>query len=133
MGRLIVILLDTCALLWWTLDPDRLSKRANEVCTDINKDGGYISSISIWEIGVKMKKGTLNIGIDLNSYLSRLKALGSLEIVVVDETIWIKNISLTWENKDTADRIIVATAMLKNLPIVTKDKIIRDFYDKVIW
>ena len=80
-----------------------------------------------------MKKGTLNIGIDLNSYLSRLKALGSLEIVVVDETIWIKNISLTWENKDTADRIIVATAMLKNLPIVTKDKIIRDFYQHIIW
>ncbi|KKK67831.1 hypothetical protein LCGC14_2950150, partial [marine sediment metagenome] len=54
-------------------------------------------------------------------------------IIPVDENIWIKNLSLKWSNNDPADRTIVATAMLKKLPIITKDKIIRDFYPEIIW
>jgi PIN domain nuclease of toxin-antitoxin system len=133
MGRFRLILLDTCALLWWTLDPAGLSKRAKETCTKINSEGAFISSISIWEIGIKLKKGVLNLGIDINSYVNRLKLLGSIEIIAIDENIWIKNLSLSWENKDPADRTIVATALLRNLPIVTKDKIIWDFYEHIIW
>ncbi len=38
-----------------------------------------------------------------------------------------------WEHRDPADRTIVATAVLKDLPIVTKDDIIGRFYPKVIW
>jgi PIN domain nuclease of toxin-antitoxin system len=128
-----MILLDTCALLWWTLDPDRLSQRAGEICSRIDNEGAFISSITIWEIGIKIKKKTLQIGEDINSYLRRLKLLGSTEIIPVDENIWIKNLSLAWDNKDPADRTIVATAIINDLPIVTKDKVIWDYYDNIIW
>ena len=133
MGRVKVILLDTCALLWWTLDPDHLSKKATDTCARINKDGAFISSASIWEIAVKMRKGSLTLGIDLHSYISRLKLLGSVEIIPIDENIWYRSILLSWNNKDIVDRTIVATAMINKLPIVTKDKIIHNFYKKVIW
>jgi len=127
------VLLDTCALLWWTLDPDSLSEKAKKVCTQIVSKGGFISSISIWEIGIKMKKGFLNIGEDLQSYVNRLKLLGYIEIIPVDEDIWVRNILMPWENRDIVDRTIVATAMLNNFPIITKDKIISDYYDNIIW
>jgi len=128
-----MIILDTCVLLWWTLDPDHLSDKAKQCCSRIDQDGAFISSITIWEIGIKMKKGILNIGEDINSYLRRLRRLGSIEIVPVDEDIWVKNISLSWDNKDPADRTIVATALLRDLPIVTKDKAIWEFYKNIIW
>ena len=128
-----MILLDTCALLWWTLDPNKLSPKASKVCSKIYHEGGFISSISIWEIGIKIKKKSINIDIRIEDYLHRLQKLGSLEIVSVDEEILVKNLSLSWENKDPCDRTIVATAMLKNLPILTKDTAIRDFYKNTIW
>jgi PIN domain nuclease of toxin-antitoxin system len=134
MGRFNhMILLDTCALIWWTLDPSQLSPLASKACDEIYFTGGAISSISLWEIGIKMKKGILEIGIPLEDYARRLKQLERFEIIPVDENIWIRNISLEWPHKDPADRTIVATALLMDLPIVSKDTIIKDFYPHVIW
>ncbi len=65
---MIMVLLDTCALIWWTLDPKELSKPAARACDAIHETGGIISSISIWEIGVKIKKGKIDIGISLEDY-----------------------------------------------------------------
>jgi len=128
-----MIILDTCALLWWTIDPVNLSVRAKEVCGKIKDEGAFISSITIWEIGIKMKKKILDIGVNIEGYVARLKKLGTVEIIPVDEDIWIRNISLPWDHRDPADRTIVATAGMKGLPIVTKDKVIKDFYPEVIW
>lgn len=128
-----MIVLDTCALIWWTLDPENLSEPALKACENIYRTGGIISSISLWEIGIKIKKGTLDIGLTLEEYIQRLRQIDELEIVPVDEYIWAKNISFDWPHKDPADRTIVATAFLKNLPIVTKDNAIKHFYPHIIW
>lgn len=133
MGFVTVVLLDTCVLLWWTLAPESLSENAAETCNKIKAEGAFISSISIWEIGIKQQRGKLDLADSLSSYVDRLKALGSIEIIPVDENIWLRNLALDWENRDPADRTIVATAMLKSLPIVTRDQVIRDFYEPVIW
>jgi len=128
-----MILLDTCALIWWTLDPKELSISAARACDEIHKTGGVISSISIWEIGIKIKKGKIDIGISLEEYVSRLKRLEKFEIVPVDEDIWVKSISLDWSHQDPADRAIISTATLRDIPIVSKDTLIRNFYPDVIW
>jgi PIN domain nuclease of toxin-antitoxin system len=128
-----VVLLDTCALLWWTLEPESLSPRAREACDRIVIDGGFISSISVWEAGIKARRGALELGTTLEDYVARLRKLSSPEIVALDEDIWVKNLSLPWDHRDPADRTIVATAFLKDLPIVTKDEVIGRFYPKVIW
>ncbi len=133
MGPVGLVLLDTCALLWWTLDPERLSATAQQICAAIPTEGGFVSSISIWEIWIKQKKGTLEIRESLAGYVDRLKSLGCIEIVPVDEQIWLENIQLDWDHSDPADRTIVATALTKNLAILTKDQIILDFYPKAVW
>jgi PIN domain nuclease of toxin-antitoxin system len=47
-----VILLDTHALLGWALDPALLSETAAGFLARMESEGGYASSISIWELGV---------------------------------------------------------------------------------
>ena len=108
-----MMLLDTCALLWWTLDPEQLSDSAAIACERISDNNAFISAISIWEIGIKIKKGKLDIGMDLREYLNRLNLLDVLKIIPVDENIWVENIFLEWDHRDPADRTIVATAKLK--------------------
>ena len=89
-----MVFLDTCALLCWTLASDYLSAKALEYCNKISSAGASISSITMWEIGIKIKKGILNIGEGLKAYVARLKSLNTVNIIPVDENIWIKNLSL---------------------------------------
>jgi PIN domain nuclease of toxin-antitoxin system len=128
-----MLLLDTCALIWYTEDENRLSSDAVKACDTIVKSGAFISSISIWEIGLKIKNKKLDLGISAQAFLKRLKMLGTIDIIPVDEDVWMESLALDWEHRDPADRVIVATARLNNLPIITSDLNIRKFYPKSIW
>jgi len=128
------MLLDTHAILWWILDPDKLSTKAAEICNTLDRTSASLSSVSIWEIGIKIKKGKLDIGISIEDFTQRLKKLGFIRIIPVDEAIWIRNLSLEWDHTDLADRTIVATAQIENLPILTKDEAIHRFEGvKSVW
>ena len=91
-----------------------------------------ISSISIWEIGIKIKKGKLDIKMSLNEYVKKIKKISNFEIVPINENIWIESLKLEWQHNDPADRVIVATAKLREIPIFTKDRIISDFYPDLV-
>lgn len=128
-----MVLLDTCTLLWWTLNPDKLSVDASHALTEGKDDSLLLSSISIWEVGIKVKKGKLKLPLTFDDYLSRVRRLSGLTIVPVDEIIWAENLRLDWAHPDPADRTIVATARLRRAPIVTADKLIADYYPEVVW
>lgn len=129
-----MICLDTHALLWWALDPDKLSVRAAELCRRMERDGGYASAISVWELGWKMKLGHLDLGMPVEKFVSLIKSSGCLKFVPVDTAIWLESLALAWEHRDPADRVIVATARGLGVPLLTGDKIIREFLGKgAVW
>ena len=128
------MLFDTCVLLWYTLDPEKLSEQEQHVASKaFQEEQAVVSSISFWEIGIKIKKKKLNIGMSLDQYLRKIHTLNGFDIIPVDELIWMENINLDWTHRDPADRTIVATARLRGIPILTKDIIIRDFYPDQGW
>jgi PIN domain nuclease of toxin-antitoxin system len=126
-----VIVLDTSALVYWTLDPDRLTKNAKETIKEA--DQIVISSMSVWEIGRKVKHGKLEIPIPIEHYAERLNRLDRLVIQDVTVNAWLENLALEWDHRDPADRTIVATALLLSCPLVTSDKEITSFYKNTIW
>ncbi|MGH7884433.1 MAG: type II toxin-antitoxin system VapC family toxin [Thermodesulfobacteriota bacterium] len=125
--------LDTHVLLWWTLDPEKLSPAAKEILKNYESNSISISSISIWELGIKQKRKKLDIGMTIEKYTENLKNMGSIKIVPIDEKIWIKNLSLDWDNADPADRTIVATASLSSSIMISKDEKISEFYKNTVW
>ena len=126
-----MILLDTSALLFWTLDRDRLSQAA--AATIAEADRVVISSISIWEIGIKVKKEKLELPISIQEFTAKLGKIDGFEILPVDAPTWIENLELDWDHRDPADRTIVATANLHACPLVTSDWVIRAFYSQTVW
>ena len=54
-----MIVLDTSALLYWTLDPAQLSLKAAQAIEQADRI--VISSISVWEIALKVKQQKLVI------------------------------------------------------------------------
>ena len=126
-----MIVLDTSALLYWTLDPDNLSDKAGRVIAQA--DHLLVSSISIWEIGLKVKRGKLIIPLTIVDYVERLGRLDRLEIRSVDVQTWLDNLDLDWEQRDPADRTIVALAKRFDCELITSDASMRDYYSLSIW
>src|SRR4030067_667863 len=101
-----MIILDTSALLYWTLDPPRLSLKAEQAIEQAERI--VISSISVWEIALKVKRHKLVIPLPVTDYVERLLQLEPLEILSVDVQTWLDILDLPWEHHDPADRTIVA-------------------------
>ena len=126
-----MIVTDTATLLFWTLDRERLSGPAARAIADADRIG--VSSISIWEIGVKVGKGKLSIPLSIRAFTDRLEQVDRVEVLPVDVATWLKNLELDWDHRDPADRTVVATAILHACPLVTPDAAIRAYYPQTIW
>ena len=126
-----MLVLDTSALFFWTLDPARLTETAGRTIDSANRV--IISSISIWEIALKVRRGALQIRIPVNAYVAELEKIASLEIIPVDTRTWLDSVALEWEHRDPADRVIVSLARQLRCPLVSSDRVIRAFYEDTLW
>jgi PIN domain nuclease of toxin-antitoxin system len=122
-----VILLDTHVLLWWAVAPDRLSSAATASLQAMERRGGFASAISIWELGVKIQRGKLDLGISIAEFARRIEKSGIIELVPVTTATWLRSLELAWDHRDPADRVIVATAILQDVPLLTADTEIHRF------
>lgn len=122
-----MIVLDTHALLWWAMDPDRLSRAASTSVRDMERHGGFASAISIWELGVKVQRGKLDLGISVEEFSRRIDQSTVVQLLAVDAATWQQSLALPWDHRDPADRVIVATAILQGVPLITADDEIRRF------
>ena len=132
------IILDTCALIWWSLDPDKFSPKAKQACDQMEQlKNGIVPSTAIWEIAIKVKNRKLDLGINLDDYLDdylvALQESDVIQIIPIDEKIWLESVKLKWEHRDPADRVVVAMAEQYQASVITADQKIADFYSSVIW
>lgn len=129
-----MIVVDTHVLLWWALDPERLSREARKRLEEMERVGGFASAISIWELAIKVKRKKLELPIGMDDFKRRLERGGVVQLVPVDADLWLRSVALRWTHNDPADRVIVATALQLGLPLLTKDAVIRAFKGvKTVW
>jgi len=93
----------------------------------MERRGGFASAISIWELGVKIQRGKLELGISIEEFARRIQKSGIIELVPVDTATWLRSLALAWDHRDPADRVIVATAILQDVPLLTADAEIHRF------
>jgi len=131
-----VIVLDTHAWIWFVNDPRQLSAAARRAIKGaMSKRSIYISTISAWEVALLAASGRIELTIDVQDWIAKSEALPFFSFVPVDNTIFLRSVFLPGPlHADPADRVIIATAIMKGIPIVTKDEKIRN-YSKVrsIW
>ena len=127
------LLLDTAVLLWWLQDPARLSRPARSQLTSARNAPILVSSVSIWEIGLKAGRKLIDLGDSFDGFVSRLESMSGLSILPVDLAIWRQVLAIEWDHRDPADRIIVATAMHYQATLLSSDRVIRSFYPETVW
>ena len=127
------LVLDTCALLYWTLDPARLSAAASAALKPVGRGERVIlSSASIWEIALKHRAGKLDLGTTPEDYLRRLGRL-PVEIAPVSAELWLASVALDWEHRDPVDRLVVALAEERGAPLLSSDEKIRAWCARCVW
>ena len=129
-----MILLDTCAIIWDALDTNRLSPEAKNAI-DRNERELIICDISIWEIAMLIKRKRLVVDATASGFINLL--LQSRNYLVQEITPEIAELAVNFGseiNSDPADRLIAATSILRNAPIVTADQNLRDAATvKTVW
>ena len=123
-------LLDTHTLLWFLRASPQLSKKALELITTENSV--YVSIASLWEIAIKKSIGKLEFEHSIEK-IAELCYEKDISLLQVEPKYFDKIIELTNIHNDPFDRLIIAQAIIENLVIITKDKIIPKYSVKTIW
>ena len=128
------MVLDTCAVIWDALDTSKLSSQATKA---IRGSSGelIICDISFWEISMLIKHQRIEIDDTASGFITLLLQSRNYHIQEITPEIAELSVNLGPEiNNDPADRLIAATSILMNAPIITADKnLIKATLLETIW
>jgi PIN domain nuclease of toxin-antitoxin system len=128
-----VSVLDTHAWLWWVDEDPRLSPHAR--ATIDRSDEIVVSAISVWELATLERLGRLKLTPDSRLWIRR--ALVQSRVAEAPVTAELGQLAGSLPVPfpgDPADRIIYATAVSRDLPLVTADRrLARHDPRRVVW
>ncbi len=82
-----------------------------------------VASISLWEVARKESLGNLELSIPANDWLSGIAKNEALSVLSLSDRIAWESCHLPDEfHRDPADRIIVATARIFEVTLITMDR-----------
>lgn len=122
-----MITVDTHVIIWDALKPDLLSSKAKNALKNANDTGCIIlCEISLWEIAMLIYKNRISLPVSYIEFINLVKASNNYILQGITPEIAELSIQLPAEiNQDPADRIISATSIIMNSPLVTADKNLR--------
>jgi PIN domain nuclease of toxin-antitoxin system len=117
-------LLDTHAWVWWISGDPRLAVREREVLDSLSpSERPVLADISLWEVATLVERGRLELDMDLERWLAIASAPATVELARVTPAVAAEVARLPERfHRDPADRLIVATARVRKLSVLTRDR-----------
>lgn len=116
------LLLDTHVWIWSQESPEELGPRTSEALTDEAAQSS-ISAISTLEIARLVAVGSIRLSIPLSEWIRDSMAALAAENIPLTSDIALEAYGMPEPfHKDPADRILAATARVRNLTLVTADE-----------
>lgn len=123
----IKLLLDTCCIIWAVSDPESLSGSATALLEHTDSEIS-VSPISAAEIACATERGRIILDRHWKEWFRHYVNLNGWQIEPVDLDIIEEAYSLPGAfHADPADRIITATARLRNFTVLTSDRKILNY------
>lgn len=117
-------LLDTHAWVWWICGDPRLTARERDALDSLPPpERPVLAEISLWEVATLVERGRLELDMDLERWLAVASAPTTVELARVTPAVAAEVARLPERfHRDPADRLIVATARVKELSVLTRDR-----------
>ena len=113
-------LIDTHAFLWFIGGDEQLPEVARDLIGDMENEV-LLSAASLWEIAIKTSLGKLILGRPFEELIPEQLVLNDITVLPIsldDLSIVVK---LPFYHRDPFDRLIIAQAMTRGLPVISKD------------
>jgi len=127
-------LLDTHVWIWMMDCPEKLPKK---VRTAFRKEAGplAVSLMSVWEIAKLVQKSRIDLNMPLERWVYNALDSSLICKINLDERVAIESTRLPGDfHNDPAEQILVATARVHRLTLVTADrKILTYSHVKTLW
>jgi PIN domain nuclease of toxin-antitoxin system len=122
------LLVDTHVWIWY-VDGAPLSTPLEALLRRANAEHRLlVSDISAWEVATKASRGRLDLAVDPAFWIHRAERMPGIVLVPLDREMLLLGAMLPGTiHGDPADRMIVATALLRACPLVTADRRIVDY------
>ena len=125
------LLLDTHTLIWYLEGDAQLSETAKKRL-DNRDERRCVSTVSIWEMAIKIGLGKLEIKRPLSD-VPKLLSDNSFEWLPLTFGHSLAYVDLPLHHRDPFDRMLIAQASAEGLTIVTRDPHFPDYAVPVLW
>lgn len=121
------LLLDTHCLIWLLSDAPELNDRARAAINDA--EGVWFSDASIWELGLKWRKG--KIGVQPRRISERALRNGLRPLAIAQDAVLL-SCELRQSHGDPFDRLLYAQAKMGGMRLLSIDRTLAAFGTTVL-
>ena len=114
------LLLDTHAFLWFLLDDPKLSMAAGNLIDDPGNDI-EISPATYWEIAIKVSLRKYELPGPLEVFIEREISINDFHILHIEPKHTAALARMPFHHRDPFDRLLIAQAMVEQIPLVSAD------------
>ena len=114
------LLLDTHTFLWFIAGSERLSATARDLIED-SASQPFLSAASLWEMAIKLSLGRLHLGLPFEDLIPEQMRLNGIQLLGIELEHLTPVTTLPFHHRDPFDRLLVAQAMVEQMPIVSAD------------
>lgn len=118
------LVIDTHVWLWLESEPDRLGGPARARIEQAARAGQlWVSVMSVWEIGMLVAKDRIRLSMPVDEWVRQASATPGMQMLGVIPEIALESTRLPdAPHGDPVDRLLMASARLHNLTLVTADE-----------
>ena len=115
------LLLDTHTFLWFISDDSKLSHRARSLLTS-ETNILFVSTASLWEMAIKISLGKLTVEGVFEDFVTKQLSLNGMEILPINLPDLDVITTMPFHHRDPFDRLLIAQAMVEEIPVVSADE-----------
>lgn len=123
-----MILLDTHIWVWWVSQQSQLSPQHRQIIDAEQANGLGVSIVSCWEVAKLVELGRLQLTLGVADWLNLALSYPGVQLVDLTVPIAVESTRLPGSfHRDPADQLIVATARVHGIPLLTADAKISNY------
>lgn len=126
------LLLDTHALVWALAEPARLTSRARAAISNPSADV-YASVVSAWELAILQGLARVQLSAPLDRIFTEGLAALRIRLLPIQLQHLATVAQLPQHHRDPFDRLLVATAAVEKLTLVTCDRAFEQYNVALVW